>query len=201
MTKERAEITDASAAGSLSGPAVSSIAGPQAVFKGRGLLPGLRSRLPAQAILERLETFARQGKLPEFAVLPEGKATGFSTLACGSPYDRVLEGFITNAGQDSLISFRTRLKLKAPAIVLATLVLTIWPGLWLTDTMLGMYWTWYANHVETWWWYIPLTVLSLPVLWKQFRASEAAAHADALATVRKIAGVLGAEETPSLPRN
>jgi hypothetical protein len=56
-------------------------------------------------------------------------------------------------------------------------VLTFFPGLYLTDSMLTTYFEWY--RIETWWWYVPLGLLMIPVLWKQYRVGSAVARVDA----------------------
>jgi hypothetical protein len=77
-----------------------------------------------------------------------------------------------------------------PWIFALILVLTIWPGVWLTDSMLRSYWDWYS--ATPWWstyvWYMPLTVPFCPVAMRSaLRKSRAAAAAEIPAILAKVA--------------
>lgn len=171
-------------------PAAAALSGPS------GPLPVITCDLAPSEVLARLLALAKRGKLAGYAALgrhPRGlPGAAFRVSAFGQPYDRELIACVTptttqqgGEGQvGSRIEFESRLLRKLPAAVVVMVVLSIQPGLWLTDSMLRLYFSWY--RIETWWWYLPLVLLSVPVLWKQFRRSEAAAHEDALRAIQQI---------------
>lgn len=168
-------------------------------------LPTLRTPLSPEAVLERLDRLSKRGKLPGFARVQQLRGPGtpsgaaFRVLVFGSPYDQELiaalapepaaSGPASGPGATAL-SFRLRLLRKTPTIMIGTIVLTLFPGLPLTDTMLKAYFDWY--RIETWWWYVPLTVLTLPFMWRQFTASKRASRAEADQVIAKIAKELDA---------
>lgn len=139
-------------------------------------------------VLARLLALAKRGKLAGYQA---GSSTGgtvgasFRASIFGEPYDRELVGVVeAKAGGGSLIRMRSRLLKKLPAIMISVFVLTIQPGLWLTDSMLRLYFSWY--RIDTWWWYLPLVLLSAPVMWKQFKKSERTAASEAALVVQAI---------------
>lgn len=155
-------------------------------------LPAIECGLPPSEVLARLLARAKRGKLAGYAAL--GTVAGssgahFRASVFGQPYDRELIGSIASTPEGgSRVTFRSRLLTKLPAIMIVVTVLTFQPGLWLTDQMLKIYFDWY--RIPTWWWYMPLVLLSLPVLWKQYTKSELAAAADARAVIEGIAETL-----------
>lgn len=71
------------------------------------------------------------------------------------------------------------------------MVVSIWPGILLVDSMLRKYFAWYT--IETWWWYYPLTIPTTPwVIWSSVRKSREAAQVAARQTLELVAGILGA---------
>ncbi len=173
------------------GPARSTAAHPGAPPR------SLRSILSPTEVVDRLAARARRGKLPGFRRLDEsanGTLAGFRVLAFGHPYDYELIGAVapeagTADGGGSRVDFRMRLLPKVPVIAAVVLILTIWPGLWITDSMLRIYFESY--RIETWWWYVPLVVVSLPFLWMQFLSSRRQAHEHAAQTARAIEREIG----------
>ena len=161
-----------------------------------------RVRLPrdlADAI-DRLTTASKRGRLAGFAA---GGSIGevFSTEAYANPFERRLLVFhdagpaaSTGVAEDQAagtLRFELRLLLKMPIIWAVVLAVTVWPGLPLTDDILATYSDWYAANVETWWWYMPLMILSIPGVWKLWTRSAKEAHASALEMIGKIAAETG----------
>lgn len=166
------------------------------------------SPLTPDAAVDALRNASRRGKLAGFRTLdtPPESGGGASTRRCvcdifGSPYDRDL--FITiepggesgGAGEGgSTVRLDTRLRRKFPVIVIVVMVLALWPGVWLTDSLLVTYFSWYPrSEWVTWAWYVPLMLLAVPVLIKQYRSSEAAAAQEAAKVVRKLRRLTNAE--------
>lgn len=175
--------------GGLSGPAGSEA-------DARAGLPVIQTPLAPSEVLARLLALAKRGKLAGYAALgshpTEKSGAAFRVSVFGEPYDRELIASVvpesSPGGTGSVIRFESRLLKKLPVIMVVLTVLTIQPGMWLTDSMLKLYFSWYT--IQTWWWYLPLTLLSIPLLWKQFKKSEAAAAADARKVVGDIAAAL-----------
>lgn len=160
-----------------------------------GGLPELRTALPPSEVLARLLALAKRGKLSGYEALGshpnQSVGAAFRVSAHGEPYDReLIASVVPDVAGDggSVIRFESRLLKKLPAVMIVLTVLTIQPGLWLTDSMLRLYFSWY--QIETWWWYLPLVLLSLPMLWKQFKRSEAAAASEVRRVVSDIAAAL-----------
>ncbi len=178
--------TGQAGAPALSGPAGGAVT---------GSLPVLTTTLAPSEVLDRMLALAKRGKLAGYAALPRHPrglpGAAFRVSAFGQPYDRELIASVAPdpAGQGgSRVEFESRLLRKLPAIVIVVTLLTIQPGMWLTDSMLRLYFSWY--RIETWWWYLPLVALSVPMLWKQFKRSEAAAHQDGLKVIEDIRAAL-----------
>lgn len=147
----------------------------------------LASDLAPEAVLERLLGAAKRGKLPGYERVTGATPAQFRVSVFGEPYDRELIGTLRpGPSGGTVITFECRLLRKLPAIVVIITVLSFQPGMWLTDQMLNIYWAWYRAHVTTWWWYMPLMILSLPMLWKQFRASEAATAQERVKVMGKL---------------
>lgn len=139
--------------------------------------PPLTVDLAPAEIIRRLEALARRGKLADFAETRGGPAI-FTLIAYGQPFDYTLTASAAQEGSRTTLTYRLQRQPKAPAITAAVLAVTIWPGVWLTDSMLRTYWSSY--DFATWMWYLPITVLPLPWFWLRVsRRSQAAAEAHA----------------------
>lgn len=151
-------------------------------------LPVVRTALDHDQILARLEALARRGKLPGWRARPPD---GLFEVACfGEPFDRRLVATAAAAGPGTELGFRAPLLLKTPLIMGVVTALTIWPGEWLTHSMLTTYFSWYT--ISTWWWYIPLTVV--PLVWmvpRMVRKSEAVCRQSAGEQIAAIESALG----------
>ncbi|MBL0928213.1 MAG: hypothetical protein IBJ11_11280 [Phycisphaerales bacterium] len=158
---------------------------------GDGAPEPIDAALTAEEVLSRLESMAKRGKLPGFE---RRAADAFRVAQFGIIYDRVLDVRIEPGDRGgSRIRFTSTLLRRSPAVVVIVMLLTLYPGVWLTHSMLGLYFNWYPSAFwVTAAWYIPLTLLAVPVLIRQFRASEAAAAEHGRMTARRIAKELGA---------
>lgn len=163
-------------------------------------LPALLVPLSAEQTLAALETLARRGKLPGFHARgssADAAAPLFVIDAFGAPFDGVLSAQVpqTPAPNATLrLEFTVKLKPLWPAVFVLSLLLAIWPGVVLTESLLASFfphtaWTWQY----TWWWYMPLSILGTPFAIKQaFSTSRLAARASAHESVAQLASGLGA---------
>ncbi len=154
-------------------------------------LPTVETSLTPEAIVEKLAFASRRGRLAGFHA---GQGGGlFGVAAFGHPFDRVLIADVQKSNAGAALSFRTTLPMKWPSIFIAVTISTIWPGVWLTDSLLKTYfpsYPWWG--VQTWMWYLPLTIVPLPWMAKSiWGKSEAMAHDSAHRAIRKIAAETG----------
>lgn len=148
-----------------------------------GPLPTIPTNLDLSEILARLDTAARRGRLPGFDPhSSQGRVGGFEIRDFGHPFESALLASL--AGPE--LCFTLRLLPRLPIIFSVILILTVWPGVWLTESFLarlgGSFWKW------TWHWYIPLTVLSgLWAMHSSLKKSQASARAEAPTLIAKVA--------------
>lgn len=159
-------------------------------------LPEIESPVAPSAVLERLDSAARRGKLPGFSGgKTEGDRITFELTDFGAPFESRLLGRAFASGEVSRIAFDPpRLKPLFPWVFAVILVLTIWPGGWLTDSMIRSYWDWYSSR--PWWvtyaWYMPLTVPFCPLAMRSaLRKSRASARVEVAALAAKVAAATG----------
>jgi len=152
-------------------------------------LPVLETNLSDDQIVAALDKAARRGRLPGLTTRGGGL---FRADAYANPFEHAIEARSEREGDVTTLRFRLVMLVKVPVIYAVVLVLTAWPGLPLTDSMLSTYSDWYAQHVETWWWYVPSLVLCVPAVWGMVRKSRAAATESAREAIGKIAKELGA---------
>jgi hypothetical protein len=145
-------------------------------------LPEIHTNLSPAAFLAAADAASKAGKLPGFE-----KTKGyFSTLLFGAPFDRVMDTTATDQGGKTIVRFRSRLLWKIPSIFVILIVFSIWPGVTLTDSLLRTYFTGYT--IQTWWWYLPLTVLPLPwYIPKTVKKSEASCLLAAMENIQLLA--------------
>jgi hypothetical protein len=160
-------------------------------------MPRLRTSLNDAAVRDRLDAAARKGRLPGLR-LDAGDAL-FEVQEFGRPFESTLRAEAAPAGAAQAgaardIVFSLRLKPLFPSIFVIILVVSIWPGIYLVDSMLKQYFSWYDSSVETWWWYLPLTVPTSPwAFWSAAKKSRASAHAECESIIRRLATELGAD--------
>ena len=156
-------------------------------------LPSIQTAQDAEAVYGALLKMSKRGKLAGF----EHDAGAGSAVADahGSPFDSDL--LIEHAGGESggEVRFSLKLRTKFPAIFAALLIVSVWPGLPLTDSFMFNF-EWYerlmGESIKTWMWYLPLTVLPIPFVWKSaIKKSHKSAQSHAIETIEKIRAVLG----------
>lgn len=154
-------------------------------------LPRVITGMPAMELQKALAQRAKQGKLAGYQ--PQGPRS-FTLDAAGGLYERTLIATIISDTADkdehTEIWFEGKLKRTIPIVVIAVLIFTLWPGVWLTDSILSTWFGWYRMGI--WWtcaWYIPLTLLAVPGFWAHFKKSERESWADAEKAIGKIARI------------
>ncbi|MFG0313403.1 MAG: hypothetical protein ACF8LL_04365 [Phycisphaerales bacterium] len=157
-------------------------------------LPHIQTTLTPDEAVDRVATMSKRGKLPGFS--REGDAL-FSSLAYGWSFlDQRLICEATRDADTTTMRFRTVLPPKMPLIVGVIFAITIWPGVWFTDQMLATYWNWYLGLLNdmpwlTYAWYLPLTILPLPWMFKSMmNRSHTAAHESAKELIERINAVI-----------
>lgn len=162
-----------------------------------GSLPELSSPLSGVEIVAKLDAAARRGKLPGFRK-PDASNVGSDVLFVitdfGTPFESILEARATPSASGSVLGFAPKLKPTMPWIFIASLALSIWPGVWLTDSMIRTY---FPSYTWSFWgtcaWYLPLTILPTPfAISSAFKKSRASAHTEALALIDSIRSVIAA---------
>ena len=152
-------------------------------------LPALQSPGSPAEIQAKLETAARRGRLAGF------KSTGPQSFVCdafGQPFESDLCAELAPDGAATRLTFRVKLRPMIPWAFAIGSILSVWPGVWLTDSLMLTYFPSFTARVPTWWWYLPLTVIPLP--WfavTSMRKSRLTARASAMEMIGKIAGELG----------
>jgi len=153
-------------------------------------LPAIATELSTEEIKARLLKLSKRGKLAGY----EGEdCEGIAQVAAhGTPFDSKL---IINHN-DGQLEFELRLISLMPRIFALLLVITVWPGLPLTDDFLSSF-QWYeklvaSTGVKTWYWYLPMTILPAPfALRSAIKKSKSSAFESAIETIEKLGKVLG----------
>ncbi len=153
-------------------------------------LPTIETTLDAAEVVAKLKARSKRGKLAGFDEHPRSGIA--SVTAYGTPFD----GILTLHHQNNTISFEATLARKLPTIFAIALILTVWPGLPLTDSFLHNF-IWYERVVawglETWMWYVPTTILPLPFVWRTaIKRSRSSMRTHALETIEKLRPLLSA---------
>lgn len=139
--------------------------------------------------MTRLGSASRRGRLPGFH--PHAGAHEFHIRIFGQPFDRRLIGSLRPTPGGSAASFRLVTVKWLPWLFVVIAVFTVWPGVWLTESMLESYYTPSRDWWWIGWWYIPLTALPLPWAAKSmWRKSQHVAHAETVQTMEKLEAAL-----------
>lgn len=153
------------------------------------------SPLTGEAIVAACNKAARRGELPGFAPLAAAgaarltKATGpgsdgdplFTAEADSQPFDATILATALGAGgaPGTTVRLSVSLNRKMPLIYWIVLIVSVWPGVIVTETAIKMIvpgWRWLWE--TTWYWYLPLSIVSIPmVLIPSYRKSKASARA------------------------
>lgn len=154
-------------------------------------LPIVRSsRTPSEA-MERLALASRRGRLAGFQ---RDSGNTFRATLFSEPFDHELLATVDEAPGGSAIHSRARMLPRLPVIFAVVLILTVYPGVLLTDSMIPGEWGW----IDTWIWYIPLTALPLPWIWARLmKKCRAAAGASAFELLHKIAAEVEGHVEPA----
>lgn len=178
-----------------------------------GALPMVRTKLGPAEVSARLQTASKRGRMPGFAAARGRAAEGLSggqgpadphgRLLCtldafGTPFDGVLELRAERAvvAGGSVLRGEAKLKPTMPWVFAVMLLLSIWPGVVLTESLVatfipGDFWKW------TWWWYMPLTVPTSPwAMWVAIKRSRACMAASAVESLQKVAAEVEGELVP-----
>jgi hypothetical protein len=147
--------------------------------------------LTGEQFLARMEAMSKKGKLAGFERGgPEGADAQFA--AHGNPFD----GLVLVRAADGRADFELFMPRKMPVIFAVILALTVWPGLPITDSFLYGF-VWYerlmgmAGWLDTWVWYLPLTVIPAPFMLRSvMRKSRTAAMEHARETVERVKAAL-----------
>lgn len=152
-------------------------------------LPEIPTALPAEEIVRRLDAAARRGRLAGYQTLDAeaSKRAGgaiFEVRDFGVPVEGVLRGRL----EGGVLRFDAAMQPRLLIIMAVILALCVWPGVWLTESMLASMfplttwaWKWTA------WWYLPLAIGSAPwVLWTMVSRSRASIDAGARELIEKI---------------
>lgn len=151
----------------------------------------VETELTRDEILARLGTMSKRGNLAGYE---PGGADGAdaSFAAHGAPF----EGRVLVRAADRRAAFELHMPARAPLIFALVLVLTVWPGLPITDGFMHTF-VWYerlmasAPWMDTWVWYLPLTAIPAPFAWRSaVRKSRASSLAHARETVERVAAAL-----------
>ena len=153
-------------------------------------LPVLRTALDRDEVLKRLEQAWRRGKLPGFA--PGGPGL-FCAEAFANPFPSDLIASATDADGALELRFTTRIVWKMPTFFAVVLILTLWPGLPMTESMLNTYWASSKDWIPMWWWYVPMWVLSLPWMWTSTKKSRKGVVPEAHKAIEAIAKAIDGE--------
>lgn len=158
-----------------------------------GALPDLEVSVGAEAVLERLALAARRGKLPEYARGgPEGAL--FKASALGHPFDRDLLAWAEPREGGTRLRFGLHWRKKVPIIYIIAMIATVEPGRYFLDVMIPGSWGWGSIM----WWYYPLTILSIPLMWWSFmRSSRRTTLETARESHEAIRTILGARAVGS----
>lgn len=147
------------------------------------------TQLGEHKITEKLRAMSQRGKLPGF----EAGQGGFLALAYGWIYDFDLVAKYGGSDGTTRIGFDLLVKKKMPWVVAILLTVSIWPGVWITDSMLSIYFGWYPREFwKTCVWYLPLTIIPIPWVWKAAMGrSRTEAEISARELIERIAVELG----------
>lgn len=158
----------------------------------------LRTSFSPSEIREKLDAAARKGRMPGLNL--DSKRGLLEIRDFGQPFESVLVAKLEERDTDQSIRFSTHIRPVFPTVFAIMLLISIWPGIYLVDSMLVHYFSWYS--IPTWWWYLPLTVPTSPwMFWSALKKSRASAAEDARTLIAKVAAELHAspvEPAPSL---
>ncbi len=147
-------------------------------------LPSVRTDLPPAEILRKLDAAARRGKLGGFTPGQPGGAGDtplFTVRDVGTPF----EGEVAATLSGGELRFTTRLYRRMPMVLVIILIVSVWPGVWLMESLMNVYWPSVGKY--TWWWYLPLTIISgPPAYFGAMKRSRAVLYEDAVKVIESV---------------
>ncbi|MFT3685963.1 MAG: hypothetical protein QM783_13755 [Phycisphaerales bacterium] len=157
-------------------------------------LPMLRVAAGEKEVLTRLDEAARRGRLAGFKHGSNGVL--FTTCSFSHPFDGELEARVGNGSASSTdLRFTPRLKQKLIWVYVIVLLVSIWPGMPLTKSLLATLvpsWEWLWGTLP--YWYLPLSIIGAPWgLYSAIKKSRAELAISSVEMVGKIEKELGAQ--------
>jgi len=150
---------------------------------GHGRVLGrLRTGVPADEVAAKLLKLSKRGKLPGFQ-RPTGAVFGVTLF--GAPFDQTMLAH----EEGGALRLERRWNLRTPIIMGVLLLISFEPGATLLKSFLPASWGWFQSHLR--WWYYPLMLLQIPIVWRLFPKSKAAAIEHARETIEKIRSEVG----------
>jgi len=148
-------------------------------------------------IVNALDAAARRGKLAGFEPGAPGTAYLFRAEAFGTPFEGWLLAHATltpttaGGGPSTTLTYSRRLKPLWPWTFALVLLLSVWPGVLLTESLLAAMlpnWSWLWK--TTWYWYLPLSTLggiaAMHQALKRSRLTIAASAHEAAETIKSL---------------
>ncbi len=164
-------------------------------------LPDVVCALSPVGAIARLDKASRRGRLPGFTMGAKGDTCTVALF--GNPFDKELVvRALRDGAERARLEFKSRLPMRLPALFAGALIVTVWPGEPLTDSLLKTYLSFYAGWVEqsafrTWMWYYPLTVPWVPLIWRSaMKRTSETTRVSAHEAVKKIAAEVSGEMVP-----
>ncbi len=168
---------------------------PHALNTDMTTLPDAIVPVPGERLIATLDAVARKGRLAGFALGGNGGGEGaFSATAIGSPF----EGIVIAAVVPGSTPGETRLRFEPQVrptmfwIAAAIMVLTVWPGVVLTESLIASTFSTSSAWQYTWYWYIPMTAPFVPwALWSAWRRSVKSVEESARKVIVQLAKDVG----------
>ena len=154
-----------------------------------GQLNSIQTQMSSEEVFAAMLKLSKQGKLAGYE---HQQGSDVATVdAHGTPFDSDLCVRFKNGE----LGFNMVMRRKLPVIFALILVATVWPGLPLTDSFLFGF-EWYerlmGDSIKTWMWYLPLTILPIPFVWRSsMMKSKASAAEHAQETIEKLQSLVG----------
>lgn len=156
-------------------------------------MPVLAFPISEREIIIRLEEASKRGRLAGYR--PGNNGVLFRTSAYGTPFEGLLEAHATSTESGTSLRFTRRIKRTLPIIFCVILLITIWPGVVVTQSLLASMfpkatWLWGTNWY--WWVYMLLSVPTAPwAMWKAWKRSNAEIETSSHEMIQKLASELG----------
>ncbi len=167
-------------------------------------LPDVESPLGPAEALQRLATASRRGRLPGFHNHAEPGGVLFSVAAFGQPFDGVLNARVgPGPGTATRLLFQWQVPSRLPILFGLALTATVWPGVYFMDQLMIQAAPGWRESLPTWWWYLPLTLVSILWLaWSVWHRTRRSVRASSVEAIKKIAReidgrVIGAQCAPN----